>query len=256
MTTYNPTITGTHSTSTTNDTSVTPFAEVTISDLNPGGTEAISIDLSGTGGTLTVGNDPNGYLRANSDGSYTLENMVSYDPATITAELDALVFTPSSSGTTTFLINDASYTWNSATSSWNLNGSLNDKSTTVINSTTVIDNVAPTITGTHSTSTTNDTPVNPFTGVTITDPNVGATDTLYITGFDEGILSGNGLQNDSIEYYLTGTAAQITSELDTLTFTPAVGISGSVTTTTFILWDQSSAYGALVSDFKHYSDRH
>ena len=39
----------------------------------------------------------------------------------------------------------------------------------------------PTIANTHTTTTTSDAAVNPFAGVTITDLNAGATDTLTIT---------------------------------------------------------------------------
>jgi uncharacterized repeat protein (TIGR03803 family) len=127
-----PTLTGVHSTQTTAYGPVKPFAGVTIHDSNPGATESVSVTISGAGGTLTAGGGSTGYLRINPDGSYTLCNTVSYDPATITAELDALVFTPSGSGTTTFEINDASYTYNPASSSYSLNGDVDDHNTSVI----------------------------------------------------------------------------------------------------------------------------
>jgi len=50
----------------------------------------------------------------------------------------------------------------------------------------------PTITGTKSSSTTSEAPVTPFSGVTVTDPNSSATDTLGIDVQGYGTLSGDG----------------------------------------------------------------
>ena len=95
----------------------------------------------------------------------------------------------------------------------------------------------PTIAGTHATPTTVDAAVNPFTGVTIGDLNAGATDTLTITLSNSGttgVLSGTGLSAGTNGVYtLSGTAGAVTSALDLLSFKPATGAPGSVTTTTF-----------------------
>ena len=90
------------------------------------------------------------------------------------------------------------------------------------------------------TPTTVDAAVNPFTGVTIGDLNAGATDTLTITLSNSGttgVLSGPGLNGGTNGVYtLTkNVATTVTSQLDALTFTPAKGAPGSVTTTTFTL---------------------
>src|SRR5207248_689796 len=118
--------------------------------------------------------------------------------ATITSELDALVFTPKagapgSSTTTTFTLSDLSSA---------------DATPTINTSTTVINTDpagAPTISGTVAgQTTTSEAPVHPFAGVTISDPNTGATDTLTITVLNltlygpnyfgtTGTLSGSGL---------------------------------------------------------------
>ena len=180
-----PTITVTtaaHSTSA--DAAVAPFAGVSIADSNSGATDTLTITLSGAGATGTLTGTG---LSGGNGGIYTL---AAASPATITSELDALVFTPSagapgSSTTTSFTLSDVSSAGTSASN----------------NTITVTDNdaaVAPTITVTtaaHSTSA--DAAVAPFAGVSIADSNSGATDTLTIT------LSGAGATGT-----LTGTAPQ------------------------------------------------
>ena len=108
---------------------------------------------------------------------------------------------------------------------------------------------APTITGTVSSqATSSETPIDPFSGVTIGDTNAGATDTLSITLSGPGSLSGTGLSVSSGIYKLTGTAAAITSELRALSFTPVDGVPNTSVTTTFTLSDTSSAYGVDTYD--------
>src|SRR3984885_9580360 len=125
---------------------------------------------------------------------------------------------------------------------------------TVDNTTTVTvtdsDSVAaPTITGTVSSqTTTSETPIDPFLGVTIGDTNAGATDTLSITLSGPGSLSGTGLNGSHGSYTLTGTAAEITTDLDALTFTPATGAPGSVITTLISLSDFSSGFATPTTD--------
>jgi uncharacterized repeat protein (TIGR03803 family) len=108
---------------------------------------------------------------------------------------------------------------------------------------------APTIIGTVSgQTTTSETEIDPFSGVTIGDANAGATDTLSITLSGPGSLSGTGLSVSSGNYTLTGTAAAITSELRALSFTPVDGMPNTSVTTTFTLSDTSSAYGVGTYD--------
>ena len=113
--------------------------------------------------------------------------------------------------------------------------------------TTVIDvdgAVAPTIAGTAAGQTTsNEAALHPFSGVTIGDANVGATETLTITlSGGGGALTGTGLSGGSGTYTLSGSAATVTGELEALSFTPTAGAPGSQTTTTFSLSDVSSAF--------------
>ena len=105
---------------------------------------------------------------------------------------------------------------------------------------------APTISGTVAAQpTTSEALVHPFSAVTITDPNSGATDTLTITlsGAD-GTLSGTGLINDGDGVYTLAAAAPATinTELNALAFTPTAGAPGTGSTTAFALSDLSSAY--------------
>jgi len=91
--------------------------------------------------------------------------------------------------------------------------------------------VSPTITGiTANQSTTNEAPLNPFSGVVIADGNSGATDTLTITlSGGGGTLAGPGLSGTG-PYTLTGTPASVTSQLQALVFTPAKPSTGTGTT--------------------------
>ncbi len=108
----------------------------------------------------------------------------------------------------------------------------------------------PTITGTQSTVTTaNEAPVDPFAGVTITDPNASATDTLTITlSGGGGTLAGTGLTVSGGAYTLAGTATTITNELNVLMFTPNAGPAGGASATNFTLSDLSSAYASPTVD--------
>ncbi len=239
-----PTISGTpRATSTTSETPVAPFTGVTIGDLNVGATDTLTITLSGGGGTLADGLGFSG-LTSVSAGVYTLSGAA----AAITSELDALLFTPTAgspntSSTTTFTLSDQSSAGGAPAV---------DATTSVIDSDPA---VAPTISGTpRATSTTSETPVAPFTGVTIGDANVGATDTLTITLSGGGGTLADGLGFSGLTsvsagvYTLSGAAAAITSELDALLFTPTAGSPNTSSTTTFTLSDQSSAGGAPAVD--------
>jgi autotransporter passenger strand-loop-strand repeat protein len=110
---------------------------------------------------------------------------------------------------------------------------------------------APTITGAVAgQGTTSETPVSPFSSVTVTDPNSQATETLTITvGGVGGVLSGTGLSGGTGGIYtLSGEAAAVTSELQALSFTPTAGQPNTVSTSTFTLSDQSSAYPTPATD--------
>ena len=98
--------------------------------------------------------------------------------------------------------------------------------------------VAPTITGTVAgQATTSEMPINPFASVTIGDANNGGTnvDTLTVTLFGSGTLSGAGSVGVGDVYTLTGTATQLTGALHATVFTPVDGVPNTSATTGFAL---------------------
>ena len=214
---------------TTSEAAVKPFSGVTIADPNSGASDTLTITVSGAGGTLSGTG-----LSGGSGGVYTLSGTA----AAVTSALDALSFapkagSPGTSSTTTFTLSDLSNA---------------DATATVNTTTSVVDKdpaAAPTIGGTVAgQATTSEAAVKPFSGVTIADPNSGASDTLTITVAGAGgTLSGTGLGGGSGGVYtLSGTAAAVTSALDALSFAPKAGSPGTSSTTTFTLSDLSSAY--------------
>ena len=121
---------------------------------------------------------------------------------------------------------------------------LKDKTTPDFFNTT---HAVPTITGAHaSQSTGSKTPIKPFAGVTITDDNELATEKLIITMSGGGTLTGEGLTNNGDgTYTLTGSAADVASLLQGLTFTPDGKHPGAVTT--FSLTDKSIVDGRAIA---------
>jgi uncharacterized repeat protein (TIGR03803 family) len=110
--------------------------------------------------------------------------------------------------------------------------------------------IDPTISGVANQVTKSDAPIDPFSGVTISDPTddyaSAGTDVLTITQTGTGTLSGAGLTATATPgvYTLSGAAASITSELVALAFAPA---TGSSSTTSFALSYQSSLYASAVT---------
>ncbi|MEA2922746.1 MAG: hypothetical protein QOF07_2711, partial [Bradyrhizobium sp.] len=134
--------------------------------------------------------------------------------------------------------------------------------------------MAPNFTGTLAGQTTvSEAPDKPFSHVTMTDPNnAGArgnpdphsggtgTDTLSIMFSGGGTLTdGAGFTGTSTlsgsngHYTLTGIAADITAELDALSFTPPVnGVPNTQVTTHFTLFDQSGATPDVLASFDYF----
>ena len=206
-----PTISGTHTSSTADNTPIDPFTSVVVADTNAAATDTLTVTLSAANGSLSG-------LGTEVGNVYTLTGL---SAATITAELDAAVFTPTTGAPgsvtpTTFTLNDVSSA---------LPGTPAIDAATVVTNT--VPAVAPTISGTHAGQrTTNGAAIDPFSGVTITDA-TDATDTLTVTlSAANGSLSGLGADVGGV-YTLTGlSAATITAELDAAVFTPAFGRAG------------------------------
>lgn len=218
---------GTASITTMSEAAVTPFAGLTLTDANAGGTDTLTITVSGTGGTLSGAG-----LVAGPGGTYTLASPA----ATVTGALDALSFVPTAgrantSGVTTLRITDQNNAYATPVSA---------AAVTITNQDPAI---APTITGGGTVTTLNDAPVHPFAGVTVTDVNAAAIDTVTITATGAGgSLSGAGLATAGGGVYtLTSLHMAVTSALDALTFVPTTGLPGTSGTTSFSLSVASTA---------------
>ncbi len=220
---------------------LTPLAGATVSDPDFGASEAVTLTLTGANGQPT---DADGTLSGTGltrtgPGTYTLSG----SPATVTSEMGALRFTPTtgqvppgSSVVTTLTVTDS-----------------NDGGTPVTASTTITvtaqagapvitDSIPPAANGTHPVSTTDEASVSPLGGVAITDTMPAETDTATLTLLGaggataaNGTLSGTGLTSlGGGTYTLSGTAAQLTTELQSVVFTPTahqVAPGSSVLTT-------------------------
>ena len=236
---------------TTDEKATAPFATVTIADANPGSpTETVTVTPSATAnGALS---DPNAATDGStaSGGAITLKGTA----AQVTTALDGLVFTPAAHEvapgqqvTTGFTITDLNSAGQTAT----------DR-TSSVGATAVND--APTISGTKAGQTTTDyVALQPFEGISVTDPDVGTQDSLAITLKNSsgaatdviGTLSGTGLAKIGTgTYTLAATSpATLTSELDALTFTPTQGevAAGQTVTTTFTLAASQTSGGSTAT---------
>ena len=228
---------------TSNQASIAPFSGVTIADANPGQTETVTVTLSAVAnGILT--NLGGGTYNA-STGVYTATGSA----AAVTADLNALVFTPTAHGavpgqavTTTFTIGDVDNAAQTAT----------NNTTTVI---ATAGTVPPVISGSVPGQTSSDqTAISPFAGVTIGDANPGQTETVTValSAAANGTLSdlGGGSYDATTGIYTdTGSTAAVTGDLDGLVFTPTAGqvTAGQSVTTGFTISDTDTA-GASATD--------
>jgi Ca2+-binding RTX toxin-like protein len=236
------------STTTSDETTVKPFTGFTISDpdIQTGVTETVTITPSNSGGTLS------GAGLIASGGAYTLSAPL----ANIASDMAGLIFTP----TAHEVAPGATLTTNFAISVAQISNGTTATSTGAVTSviTTAV-NDAPTITGTQSgLATTDESTIHPFATVAIADVDtIGVTETVTITLTSAGTLtptdangklSGTGLtETGSGVYLLTGSASLVTSEIDSLIFTPTahqVAANTTITTDFAITATQTSTGGA------------
>ena len=232
-----PVIAGTEAGQPVSDiTTVTPFAEVTISDPDVGPSETVTITLT-AGGTPS---DANGVLSgagltetgANT-GIYTLATGT---PDAVSAALRALVFTPAahevapgSTVTTglTLSVDDG------------LAGSpVTDTTTTVI--ATAVGNAPSIILPAATTGVPNQVQSTPFAGVVIADTSIRHPTTVTVTLSDPagGALSnlgGGSYDNGTGVYTIVGTAVEVTAALEALVFTPAPATNSFINTVIFTI---------------------
>ena len=203
---------------TTDEATITPFSGVSVSDVDFGQTETVTVTLSSAAnGTLS---DVDGGSFNSGTGVYSITGTDS----AVTTALDALVFTPTAhqvapggTVTTTFTIQATDTA-----------GGTSSNSTTTVIATAVND--PPVITGAMAGQTTTDeATITPFSGVTISDPDFDASETVTITltagglpSDANGTLSGAGLTKTGTgTYTLTaGAPAAVTAALQALVFTP------------------------------------
>ncbi len=238
-----PTISGTVASQTiTDQTTVSPFAELVIADANIDQTETITVTLSAAAdGTLT--NLGKGTYDAGA-GVYT----VTGTPSQVTDALNALVFVPTQQQvrpglavTTDFSIDDTD----------TLSQTAADSTSVVV----VAEAVAPTINGTEARQQISDQEtISPFARVVVADANQGQIDTVTVTLLTtaDGTLTnlGNGTYDAAAGVYsVIGTASEITASLNALTFTPTPYqvAFGQTVTTDFVVTDADTA-GQSVTD--------
>ncbi len=217
----------------TDQTTATPFAGVTITDTAIPSTVAALLTLS----AASADTDANGLL-SGTGLSHTGAGAYSLTAATLAAlssELASLVFTPTSHEvapgatiTTDLTVTVEAAGANVAMASSNLLAKAVD--------------TAPTLTGLNGTTKLIDsTTAHPFSGLVVTDPDVGAdpsaTITLTVAGAASdanGVLSGTGLSHTGAGTYALGadSPAGLTGELQQLSFLPTVSTAAAGSTAT------------------------
>ncbi len=226
-----PTVTGgTANQQTTGEQAMTPFTNVMVADGNAGGpTETVTIAVSGEGGTVRDGQT----TLTETNGAYTVAGTV----AQVNAELANLTFAsaagqPNAPETTTFTLSDSSTVGGNAAAS------------DTIDVTDTANPVTPTITGGTANQAITDAQIaTPFSGVTITDPDFGASESTTITVTAGGVASDadgmfaptTGLTRTGVGTYVlkAGSPLVVQAALRALVFVPTahqVAPSTSVTT--------------------------
>ena len=226
-----PTLGGTFTTAgvVNDNATTTPFSGVTYADAD-GTSYSVTITYTAANGSLS------GTGLSGTAGSYTVSGA---DAATVQANLQALVFTPTanqvalaSTVATTFTLtpNDGS------------NGTPN--ATTVVTATSVND--APTLGGAMASQAVNDNAtVSPFSSFTVADPDIGASITASIAldaaakgGFTNASLISSGFSSadGGLTYtHAAATPAAMQAAIRALVFQPAINrvAPSSTETTTF-----------------------
>ena len=230
-----PAIGGTTTTDITDQGTANPFPGVSVSDANPGvsGLTA-TVSFDGADGSFTADLLAAAGF-AGQNGTYSL--VTATDAATLSTDLQKLVFvptehqvTPGTSVTTAFMlaVNDG------------VGPTGTDSSTTIVATAT---ETAPTIGGTPSSTITDAQTADPFSGVSVTDPDFDASETATITvtvGGNAGDADGSfapmaGLTETAPGTYTlaAGTPSAVQSALQALVFVPTahqVAPGASVTT--------------------------
>ncbi|NVD96829.1 DUF4347 domain-containing protein [Massilia sp. BJB1822] len=222
-----PTISGAAAASGNDGASLLPFANVTVADAN-GDNVSLAISYNSANGTLS------GAGLSGSAGSYTLS---AASPAALTAALKALQFTPTANQAAVGAVIGTTFTL-TPTDSKGLAGTPNTG--TVLSITSVNDAAA--IGGAQAgQGVTAGGTLQPFGGMTVSDPDVGATVIVTITldsaakgAFTAASLAASGFSSsDGGATYTHAAAAPAAAQaaLQALVFQSAAGLSATTTFT-------------------------
>ncbi len=217
---------------------IAPFSTVAVSDgaAAPADSATITlVDASSGAATEANGTLSGVGLMETSPGTYVL---AATDPGSLSAELDAILFTPAFDQ----VAPGYSVTTIFALAVTDPNGTVTDRTTSV---TAIPSTITPVIAGTAPGQLVadNGATIAPFAAVTITDANPAPSDSVVISVYDEstwqlsdadGTLSGSGLiYAGTGTYVLTASdPGTIAAALDGLIFTPTPGLVSTSQTAT------------------------
>ncbi|MYN38119.1 DUF4347 domain-containing protein [Duganella sp. FT109W] len=224
-----PTITGTATAGVGDNATIKPFSGVTVADVN-GDNVSMTISFNAANGTLS------GAGLSGSNGSYTLSAAT---PAALTAALKALTFTPTANQAAVGVNVSTTFTMVAT----DANGAAVTNTATVITATSVND--APVLAGTAAAqNVTAGGTLHPFSAITLSDPDVGASVIVTITpdsaakgAFTPASLSASGFvtTDGGVTYTLSAAApGAAQAALQALIFKSAAGVSATTTFTVAI----------------------
>ncbi|WP_166454860.1 Ig-like domain-containing protein [Duganella aquatilis] len=221
-----PTITGAATAGVGDNATIKPFSSVTVADIN-GDNVSMTISFNAANGTLS------GAGLSGSSGSYTLSAAT---PAALTAALKALTFTPTANQAAVGVNINTTFTLVAT----DANGASVTNTSTVITATSIND--APVLAGTAAAQNmTAGGTLHPFSAVTLSDPDVGASVIVTITpdsaakgAFTPASLSASGFvtTDGGVTYTLSAAAPSAAqAALQALIFKSAAGVSATTTFT-------------------------
>jgi len=222
-----PAVAGAHTGALNDNATIIAFSGVTVGDIN-GDNVSVTITYAAANGTLS------GTGLTGSAGSYTLTATTA---ATLTARLDALVFTPTANQTAPGATVSTTFTL-TPTDSNGLAGSSNNS--TVVTTTSVND--VPAIGGAvGSQGVLAGATVSPFAAMTIADPDVGASVTVRVAldlaskgSFTAASLAASGFSTSDggLTYsHAAATPAAAQAAIHALVYQPAAGQNATTTFT-------------------------
>ena len=219
-----PTITGTATAGVGDNATIKPFSGVTVADIN-GDNVSMTISFNAANGTLS------GTGLSGSNGSYTLSAAT---PAALTTALKALTFTPTANQAAVGVGINTTFTLVGT----DANGASITNTSTVISATSIND--APVLSGTTaSQNMAAGGTLHPFSSITLSDPDVGASVIVTITpdsaakgAFTPASLSASGFVtiDGGVTYTLSAVAPSAAqAALQALIFKSAAGLSATTT---------------------------